>query len=153
MTESTPLTPGKIAKKALVSAYLDIKVPFFDTDPMRIVWHGNYVKYIEEARCCLLDKIDYNYSTMELSGYNWPIVDIRLKYVAPARFDKIIRVYAHLVEIESRLKIEYEIYDLSTKQILSKAYTVQVAVSIETEEMQFESPSILANKLKEYVNG
>lgn len=33
---------------------IKIKVPFYDLDPMNIVWHGNYVKYMEEARCDFL---------------------------------------------------------------------------------------------------
>ena len=33
-----------------------IKIPFFDLDPMNIVWHGNYVKYIEIARCDFFKK-------------------------------------------------------------------------------------------------
>jgi acyl-CoA thioester hydrolase len=32
-----------------------ILVPFFDIDTMNVVWHGHYVKYLEVARCALLD--------------------------------------------------------------------------------------------------
>lgn len=138
---------GKTAQKALVSSYLDIKVPFYDVDSMRIVWHGHYVKYIEDARCELLDKLGYNYLAMEESGYIWPIVDMRLKYVASAKFAGTIRVYAFLVEYESRMKIAYEIYDLATGKVLNKAHTVQVAVDIESEEMQFESPAVFIDKV------
>ncbi len=143
----TKIVLGKTANKALVSSYLDIKVPFYDVDSMRIVWHGHYVKYIEDARCVLLDKLGYNYLAMEESGYIWPIVDMRLKYVASAKFAGTIRVYAFLVEYESRMKIAYEIYDLATGQVLNKAHTVQVAVDIESEEMQFESPAVFIDKV------
>tara|TARA_B110000467_G_C18241075_1_gene434577 strand:- start:385 stop:903 length:519 start_codon:yes stop_codon:yes gene_type:complete len=138
---------GKMAKKALVSSYIDIKVPFYDVDSMRIVWHGHYVKYIEDARCQLLDHIGYNYLVMEESGYIWPIVDMRLKYVASAKFSSVIRVYAFLVEYESRLKIEYEIYDISSGKVLTKAHTVQVAVDMDSEEMQYESPDFFIRKV------
>ncbi len=141
-------SPSKVAKKALLSTYIDIKVPFYDVDSMRVVWHGHYIKYIEDARCELLDKLAYNYLAMEDSGYIWPIVDMRLKYVASAKFGNTIRVFAHLVEYESRMKIEYEIYDLASNKILNKAHTVQVAVDIASEEMQFESPSVFTNKVK-----
>ena len=143
----TNIVLGKTAKKSLVSSYLDIKVPFYDVDSMRIVWHGHYVKYLEDARCELLDKLGYNYLAMEDSGYIWPIVDMRLKYVASAKFASSIRVYAFLVEYESRMKIAYEIYDLSTGKVLNKAHTVQVAVDIKSEEMQFESPAVFINKV------
>ncbi|WP_420839712.1 acyl-CoA thioesterase [Colwellia maritima] len=61
---------------------------------MRVVWHGNYVKYIEDARCQLLRKFNYDYNDMEDSGYVWPIVDMRLKYVQSAEFGNKIRVEA-----------------------------------------------------------
>ena len=48
--------------KALLSATTELEVQFFDVDSMRVVWHGNYVKYLEVARCELLKLFDYNYS-------------------------------------------------------------------------------------------
>ena len=41
-----------------------IDVPFYDLDPKNVVWHGNYVKYLEVARCDLLSKIGYTYDDM-----------------------------------------------------------------------------------------
>jgi len=144
----TAIYLGKTAKKALISAYVDIKVPFYDVDSMRIVWHGHYVKYLEDARCELLDKINYNYQDMEDSGYLWPIVDMRLKYVSSAKFASQIRIYAFLVEYESRMKIAYEIYDIASGQVLNKAHTVQVAVDLTTQEMLYESPVVFIDKIK-----
>ena len=43
-----------------------IKVSFCDLDPLNIVWHGNYVKYLEQARCDFFDKLNYNYTDMYL---------------------------------------------------------------------------------------
>ncbi|MBE0457538.1 acyl-CoA thioesterase [Pseudoalteromonas sp. KG3] len=136
---------------AIVCAFVDMTVPFYDIDPMRIVWHGNYVKYIEEARCALLDKIGYNYNVMEESGYMWPIVDMRLKYVASAKFGSRIRIYANLVEYETRLKIDYRIECLDTHKVLTKAYTIQVALDLENQELQFESPVVFTDKVAVYV--
>ena len=42
---------------AIFQAETTIKIPFYDNDPMGVVWHGNYVKYIEIARCDALEKI------------------------------------------------------------------------------------------------
>ena len=136
---------------ALVSAHSELTIQFYDLDPMRIVWHGNYVKYLEDARCVLFDKIDYNYHQMEKSGYIWPIVDMRLKYVASAKFGATIRIDAHLVEFESRMKIDYIITDIATGQVLTKAHTVQVAIDKATQEMQFECPRAFTDKIKPYL--
>ncbi|MFT4928007.1 MAG: acyl-CoA thioester hydrolase [Phenylobacterium sp.] len=124
-----------------------IEVPFFDVDAMNIVWHGHYVKYLEVARCDLLRLFDYDYLQMKESGYLWPIVDMRIKYVGSAKFSHHIEVFTELVEIENRIKINYRIKDVASGEVLTKAHTVQVAVDVTTGEMQFESPAILYEKL------
>ena len=129
----------------------EIDVQFYDVDAMRVVWHGNYVKYIEDARCQLLRTFDYDYNDMEDSGYVWPIVDMRLKYVKSAEFGNRIRVEATLVEYETRLKISYRIFNTEDNKVLTKAYTVQVAVDLKNNEMQFESPKILLTKLAPFL--
>jgi len=138
-----------MTKKAILSVSVDIEVPFHDCDPMQVVWHGNYARYLEVARCALLRKIDYDYLDMQDSGYVWPIVDMRTKFVGSALFAQMITVDAHLVEYESRLKIEYLISCKSTGKKLTKAHTVQVAVDLASKEMQFVSPDIVLAKLRE----
>ncbi|HIG65415.1 MAG TPA: acyl-CoA thioesterase [Methyloprofundus sp.] len=133
--------------KPLVKCEVEIDVPFFDVDLMEIVWHGHYVKYFEIARCALLDKIDYNYMQMRESGYTWPVIDIRLRYAKPARFEQRIIVHAEISEWENRLKINYKIVDKLTGVRLTRGHSCQVAVDIKTEEMCYESPAILWKKL------
>ena len=107
-----------------------------------------YVKYFEEVRSLLLDQIGHNYQEMLDSGFAWPIVDMRIKYVKPLVLHQKIRVTATLVEFENRLKIDYHIMDLSTKEIITKAHTVQVAVDMKTQEMHFETPTLFQNAVK-----
>ena len=129
------------------SAEVELQVQFFDLDPMEIVWHGNYVKYLEIARCALLDRIDYNYEQMKASGYAWPVIDLHLRYVAPARFGQKIALRAVIVERENRLKIDYLITDVASGRRLTRATSTQVAVDIATGEMCFVSPPVLFEKL------
>ncbi len=133
--------------KVIIACEVEIEVPFFDVDLMEIVWHGHYVKYFEVARCVLLDKIGYNYMQMRESGYTWPVIDIRLRYAKSAKFGQKIIVHAELVEWENRLKINYRIVDKLTGTRLTRGYTCQVAVEIASEEMCYESPTILWERL------
>ncbi|RUO72019.1 acyl-CoA thioesterase [Pseudidiomarina sediminum] len=126
---------------------LKINVPFFDVDAMHVVWHGHYVKYLEMARSELLRLFNYDYPEMEANGHLWPIVDLRLKYVASARYGQDVEVIATLKEWEHRLRIDYVIQCCDTEQVLTKATSIQVAVAIDTQEMLFESPPILFERL------
>jgi len=123
------------------------RIPFHDVDPMNIVWHGHYVRYIELARCKLLETIDYTYSKMFDSGYAWPVVDMRIKYIKPILYDQEIVIVTTIKEYEFRLKLAYEIRDAKSGEKLTTAHTIQVAVDMQTEEMCFQSPEILLEKL------
>ena len=129
-------------------AETETQVQFCDLDPMEVVWHGHYVKYLEIARGALLDSIDYNYPQMRASGYLWPVIDLQLRYVASARFGLRLKLRAEIVEWENRLRIEYLISDAATGRKLTRASTTQVAVEIATGEMCFASPPVLFEKLK-----
>ncbi len=132
----------------MISAEVLVKAQFYDLDPMQVVWHGNYVRFLEQARCALLDKIEYNYSEMLRSGYAWPVVDLRIKYVRPVRFGQEVRVTATMVEYENRIKIGYRVIDIASGEVLTKAHTIQVAVDVATNELCFESPSALTDKVR-----
>ncbi|MEC4748662.1 acyl-CoA thioesterase [Methylomicrobium sp. Wu6] len=114
---------------------------------MEIVWHGHYAKYFEIARCALLDRIDYNYLAMRDSGYAWPIIDLRIRYVKSAVFGQNVKVRAEIAEWENRLKIEYLMTDSMTGVKLVKGHTIQVAVNMLNKEMCLESPPVLFEKL------
>jgi len=126
---------------------IELEIPFHDVDVMRIAWHGHYVKYLEIARCALLESIHYNCDEMEQTGYVWPVIELNIRYAKPLRFKQKIRVLAKVVEWENRLKIAYTLFDSESGQRLTKAYTVQVAVDAANGEMQFASPQILLDKL------
>lgn len=136
-----------MSKAVYLSAEVIIDVPFHDCDPMQVVWHGNYARYFEVARCELLRKISYDYLDMQASGYMWPIVDMRTKYIGSAVFTQKIMVKAELVEYESRLKINYVICCAASGKKLTKGYTVQVAIDIASKEMQYVAPQILLDKI------
>jgi len=130
-----------------LKARVEIEIPFYDLDSVNIVWHGNYAKYFELARCALLKNFEYGYDAMRSSGYIWPIIDLQVRYIKPLTFKQRIVVEATLKEWEYRLKIDYLIRDAQTQARLTKGTTVQVAVDIKTKEMCLMSPPVLLQKL------
>lgn len=128
-------------------AEIELLVPFHDVDSTGIVWHGSYVKYFEIARCALLDSFNYGYREMKKSGYNWPIVDLHLRYYRALSFDQRVRVRATLVEWEYRLRIKYLIRDAASDERLTTGRSDQVAVEIATQRMCLPCPDILWKRL------
>jgi acyl-CoA thioester hydrolase len=136
------MTQNKIKASAI------IQIQFYDLDPMNIVWHGNYARFLEQARCALLEKIGYSYQEMADSGYAYPIVDMRLKYIRPTTLMQKIEVEATLDEWENRIRISYLIRDAVSGEKLSKARTTQMAVEMESGETSFVCPDVLIRKVE-----
>ena len=132
----------------MISAEAIANVQFYDVDAMQVVWHGNYARFLELARCALLEKIGYSYPEMARSGYFWPIVDMHIKFVRPVRMAQQLRLTATLLEYENRLRIDYRIVDAASGDLLSKAQTTQLAVTIGTGELEFNSPNELIDKVR-----
>jgi acyl-CoA thioester hydrolase len=128
-----------------LSAELILKSEYYDVDPMKVVWHGNYVKYMEKARSALMDSIGFNYREMEASGYAWPIVIIKLKYIKPIFFNQEFVIQATLVEYKHRIRISYIFRDPRTQNIMNKAETIQMAVDIKTGNSLLLSPDCLVD--------
>ena len=137
----------RMNKAALHEAETVVNVPFHDVDSAGIVWHGHYVKYLEVARCVLLDKVDYSYNRMLESGYIWPVIDMQLRYVKAVKFAETVRIRARLIEWEHRLKLDYLISNAITGARVCKAWTVQVAVNARTGEMCLRSPDVFLERL------
>jgi len=129
------------------SACVEIEIPFFDIDSVNVVWHGHYPKYFELARCALLEKFNYGYDAMRVSGYIWPVIDLQIRYIKPLLFKQRVIVQATLEEWEYRLKIDYMIRDAASNARLTKGSTVQVAVDMKTKELCLMSPSVLFERL------
>ena len=123
-----------------ISAEIEVEVPFHDVDLARVVWHGHYLKYFENARWVLMDRIGYGLQSMLESGYGWPVVDLQVKYLRVSRYAERLRVRASLVEWENRLVVNYLITDVATGERVARGQTVQVTVEMATGTLQFVLP-------------
>ena len=110
-----------------------VTAEFFDVDAMNVVWHGNYVKFMEVARCSLLDKIGYGYKEMVKDGYAYPVTSINLKYVKSVYFADTVNIKTYLVEYENCIKIKYEIFN-ENGELCTKAESTQMALKLDTKE-------------------
>jgi acyl-CoA thioester hydrolase len=137
-------------KHSNISAQINCEVAFSDVDLARVVWHGHYLRYLENARWALMDSIDFGLQNMIDSGYLWPIVDLRVKYLRAARYGDRLRVRASLVEWEQRLAINYLVTDLADGGRVARGQTIQVAVRPPENELLFVMPECLTGRVASY---
>ena len=134
---------------SLFEAEYEFRVSFEDLDPMNIVWHGNYMRYLEQARCDLFNKLNYNYDNMRKDKVAYPVAKMQVKYIKPARLNDTLIVKTELDSIEPSMDIKYTIFNKKTGDKIFEAKTMQIAVNLYTLDSIYTPPSGLIEALRE----
>lgn len=118
-----------------------ISVPFFDLDPMQIVWHGNYLNYFEIARAALFDHYGVDlYSYYEKNGLIFPIIKTSTKHILPLHHRDEIICKATLVDINIKIVVDFEIRMAASGKVCARGRTEQVTVKVPEMETLFSIP-------------
>ncbi|MDB4941420.1 MAG: 4-hydroxybenzoyl-CoA thioesterase family active site protein [Labilithrix sp.] len=75
---------------ARASTRTELRVRFCETDLMGIVHHANYLVYFEAGRVDWLRKRNLTYADWSTRGLQTPVVDARIQYRSPSRFDDVL---------------------------------------------------------------
>jgi acyl-CoA thioester hydrolase len=103
-------THDPLLDEARARSHLELRVRFCETDLMGIVHHGNYLTYFEAGRVDWLRKRGVTYAEWALHGQHLPVIEVNLRYRAPARFDDVLTVETRLTELRSvSLRYDYRI--------------------------------------------
>jgi acyl-CoA thioester hydrolase len=125
-----------------------MSVPFFDLDPMQIVWHGNYLNYFELARAALFEhyRVDL-YSYYEREQIIFPIIRTSTKHIFPLRHRDEVIIKATLVDANIKLVVDFEIRKVVDGSVCARGRTEQVAVKTPGMETLFSIPQDIRNGL------
>ncbi|MBF0493551.1 MAG: acyl-CoA thioesterase [Candidatus Omnitrophica bacterium] len=91
--------------------FAELRVRYAETDQMGFAYYSNYLVWFEIARTDYFRHkgMDYNQIEKEKKIF-LPVTESFCKYIAPVRYDDLIRIYVKLAEQEAfKLKFEYEI--------------------------------------------
>jgi acyl-CoA thioester hydrolase len=69
-----------------------VRVRYAETDAAGVVYHANYLVWLEVARIDLLRDIGHPVTAIEARGVVLPVVDVRVKYLRPAHLDDLVEV-------------------------------------------------------------
>ena len=117
---------------ALARSVVRVRVRFYETDLMGIVHHGSYVSYLEVARVEWLRRRGVAYAAWAQRGLHLAVVELSLKYRAPARFDDEIDVEVMLAERRAAsLRFDYRLLRVSDGLLLGDGSTRLACVDAE----------------------
>ncbi len=107
----------------------EIRVRYAETDRMGVVYYANYLVWCEVGRVEFLRAMGHSYAELEAGGIGLAVSEARVRYLAPARFDDLVRIETTLTMVRSRaLTFEYLISDAASGTRLATAHTALVSI-------------------------
>lgn len=109
------------------------RVIYADTDAMGIVYYANYLRFFEIGRTEYVRARGGLYRAMEEDGLLLPVTEVGAKYLAPARYDDIIRVCTRIEHLgHATITFEYRLERDPDGQVLAKGFTTHACLRRET---------------------
>jgi acyl-CoA thioester hydrolase len=107
-----------------------LRVRYAETDKMGVVYHSNFVIWFEVGRVELLRQLGFEYKEMEQEEKcHLPVVDLRVRYKAPAQYDDEIVVRTELKNVRSTLlHFSYEVFRERDRLLLATGETMHIIV-------------------------
>ena len=89
-----------------------------ETDQMGYVYYGYYAMYYEVARVESLRLLGLTYKEIEAMGIIMPVLENKSKFLAPGRYDEVLRIVTLLREMPGvRIRFEYQIFNTDDRLI------------------------------------
>lgn len=127
--------------RQVLTLEIEGEIRFSEVDSMNVVWHGNYLKYFEDAREAFGIHYGMAYIDIYNSGYLTPIVKSEIEHKFPLKYGDKWRAKITMVKtIAAKIMYEYEIINLTSNKISALGKTTQVFIDGEGE-LQLVSPA------------
>ena len=125
--------------KKEISFTSEIRVRFTETDPLGIVWHGNYIQYFEDGREAFGRHHGISYLDQEKHNFSTPIVKSTCEHKLPLKYGDVASIKTTYVDSRAaKMIFKYEISNPEGK-VVCTGETVQVFVEL-FGEMSLEIP-------------
>ncbi len=136
-------------KSSLVDRH-HIKIRFSEVDSMQIVWHGSYIKYLEDGRESFGNHYKIGYNDVCAQGYTIPVVKLSCDYKLPLRYGDTAIVETRFVNSDAaKILFEYSIFRESDAALIMGATSMQVFLN-KNNELELYAPSFFIDWKKRW---
>jgi acyl-CoA thioester hydrolase len=113
---------------------IEFPVRFSEVDSMQVVWHGHYVKYMEEGREDFGRKYGINYMLIKANGYMAPVVKLVCDFKKALSYDDNVIVETTFADTEAaKIIYRFKIYRASDNALMATGESVQVFLDMNFE--------------------
>lgn len=113
-----------------------VRVRYAETDQMGVVYHANYLIWFEVGRVEFIRQLGLDYKSMEREeGCGIAVIDVRVRYRLPARYDDELIVRTQLEAARGAvIRFGYKIVRASDGVLLCEGETVHVVVGTDMKK-------------------
>jgi acyl-CoA thioester hydrolase len=129
-----------------LSAHVDLGIEFYDCDPLFVVWHGRYFKYLEQARQELLRQVDLDIPQIAALGYRMYVTDARCRYMFPLSYGDQVRITAKISKVSPLILVTYDVFNVTHDRRSARASTA-LATTDSDGNLLTTTPDAIASRL------
>jgi len=112
----------------------EIPVRFNEVDSMQIVWHGHYIKYMEEGRETFGKKYGISYTDWKSMGYMVPLVSVSCEFRKPLQYGDTAVVETRLADSDAaKIIYNFKIFRKSDNELMATGVSTQVFLDMNRE--------------------
>lgn len=128
----------------------NVKVRFNEVDSLTIVWHGHYLKYLEDGREAFGNKYGIGYLDVYNAGLATPLVKVDINYKRPLKYGDTAVVETRFISTEAaKIIFDYTVFNQTTGEIVATAQTIQVFID-KNAELILTLPSFYSDWKKKW---
>ncbi|MEE4260742.1 MAG: acyl-CoA thioesterase [Bacteroidales bacterium] len=122
----------------------EVKVRFGEVDSMGIVWHGNYVKYIEEGRESFGKKYGISYLDIYANKVMAPVVNMNIDFKKQVQYGDILIVETEFINNPAaKIVFQFKIFRKSDNMLVATAESTQVFIDMNREMLLYPPQFVL----------
>jgi len=124
------------------------KINYYETDKMGVVHHSNYIRFLEESRCRLLEEYNLPMEKIEELGFTIPVLEVNCKYINHVTSGDVLLIKPIITEYNGvRMTVSYEVTNKKTGQEVIKAWTKHCFTSKELRPVNMKKYNPEINEL------
>ena len=130
------------------------KINYYETDKMGVVHHSNYIRFLEEARCYWLEKLEMPFEDFEKQGITIPVLGVSIDYKYHVTFGDTILIHTYMKEYTGvRMTVGYNVTEEKTGKVVLVGETKHCFTNSELKPINLKKAnSDFNNKFKSTLN-
>lgn len=126
-----------------------VRVRYGETDQMGYMYYGNYAEFFEVGRVEMLRSLGLTYRWMEETGIMMPVLEMKCRYLKPARYDEEISIKVTMDKMPGvKIHFKYELFN-EKEELIHIGETLLAFINMKTNRPSLPQQEFL-DKLKPF---